>query len=78
MGGIVMKTIEERAVEYAYKKLAIDDADALIAAYETGANEQKSIDIDKTKSAFYKVCGWLSAYPWFNGVAEELIKALEE
>ena len=78
MGEIVMKTIEERAVEYAYKKVAIDDTDALIAAYETGANEQKAIDIDKAKRAFYKFCGWLSTYPWFNGVAEELIKALEE
>lgn len=73
-----MKTIEERAVEYAYKKVAIDDTDVLMAAYETGANEQKAIDNDKAKSAFNKACGWLSTYPWFNKVAEEFIKTIEE
>lgn len=78
MGGIDMKTIEERAVEYAYREWALDLVDVAMDAYETGATEQKAIDIDKAKRAFYKVCGWLSTYPWFNGVTEELIKALEE
>lgn len=73
-----MKTIEERAVEYAYKKVDIDDTDVLMTAYETGANEQKAIDNDKAKSAFNKACGWLSTYPWFNEVAEEFIKTIEE
>lgn len=73
-----MKTIGERAIEYAYKECPLDFIDVAIDAYETGATEQKTIDIDKAKAAFNKVCGWLSAYPWFNGVAEEFIKALEE
>ena len=43
-----------------------------------GAREQKVIDIDKAKKAFNKVCGWLSHYSWFNEVAEEFIKEVEE
>ena len=78
MGGIDMKTIEERAVEYAYNEWVLDLVDVAMDAYETGATEQKAIDIDKAKTAFNKACGWLSTYPWFNGVAEELIKVLEE
>ena len=73
-----LKTIGERAIEYAYKEWPLDFIDVAIDAYETGANEQKAIDNDKAKRAFYKVCGWLSTYPWFNGVAEELIKVLDE
>ena len=43
-----------------------------------GASEQKAIDNNKAKSAFNKACGWLSTYSWFNEVADEFIKALEE
>ena len=43
-----------------------------------GAREQKAIDIDKAKKAFNKVCGWLSHYSWFNEVAAEFIKEVEE
>ena len=78
MGGIDMETSGERAVEYAYREWALDLVDVAMDAYETGATEQKAIDIDKAKRAFYKVCGWLSTYPWFSGVAEEFIKSLEE
>ena len=70
-----MKSIEERAKEYA--------TDPFLAALErkayiTGATEQKAIDIEKAKTAFGKACGWLSTYPWYNGVFEEFIKNIEE
>ena len=70
-----MKTIEERAKEYA--------PDPFLAALErkayiTGATEQKAIDIEKAKTAFSKACGWLSTYLWYNGVFEEFIKNIEE
>ena len=70
-----MKTIEERAKEYA--------PDPFLAALErkayiTGATEQKAIDIEKAKTAFGKACGWLSTYPWYNVVFEEFIKNIEE
>lgn len=42
------------------------------------ATEQKAIDIDKAKEAFNKTCGWLAVYPWYNGVFEEFVKAMEE
>lgn len=73
-----METIGEKAVKYAYKEWVLDFVDVAMDAYETGAAEQKAIDIDKAKAAFNKVCGWLSTYPWFNEVVEEFIKALEE
>ena len=73
-----MKTIEERAREaYPVEEHNVF-TELKVNAYIQGAKEQKVIDNDKAKRAFYKVCGWLSTYPWFNGVAEELIKALEE
>ena len=70
-----MKTIEERAKEYA--------PDPFLAALErkayiAGAKEQKAIDIEKAKTAFSKACGWLSTYLWYNGVFEEFIKNIEE
>ena len=70
-----MKSIEERAKEYA--------PDLFLAALErkayiAGATEQKAIDIERAKTAFSKVCGWLSTYPWYNGVFEEFIKSIEE
>lgn len=42
------------------------------------ATEQKAIDIDKAKEAFNKTCGWLAVYPWYNGLFEEFVKAMEE
>ena len=70
-----MKTIEERAKEYA--------PDPFLAALErkayiAGATEQKAIDIEKAKTAFSKACGWLSTYPWYNEVFENFIKNIEE
>ena len=73
-----MKTIEERA------KLASEGYDddgysaGLYMGYVEGATEQKAIDIEKAKTAFGKACGWLSTYSWFNEVADEFIKAMEE
>ena len=66
-----MKTIEQRASEYSNGQW-----DELTAkeAYIAGAKEQKSVDIDKAKSAFNKACGWLSTYTWYNEVFEEFIK----
>lgn len=34
--------------------------------------------IEKAKEAFNKACGWLAVYPWYNGVFEEFVKALDE
>ena len=70
-----MKTIEERAKEYA--------PDPFLSALErkayiAGAQEQKAIDVEKAKIAFNKACGWLSTYPWYNEVFEEFIKNMEE
>lgn len=80
-----MKTIEERAMEYAPEPLNEHYAiSAFIArenerqAYIAGATEQKDIDVKKAKDAFDKACGWLSTYAWYNAVVEEFIKGLEE
>ena len=82
-----MKTIEERAKEYAPDPF---DPDYILPArevhivnqqriaYIAGATEQRKIDIDKAKTAFSKACGWLSTYTWYNGVFEEFIKNMEE
>ena len=56
MGGIVMKSIVERAYDYADEKWGdIDEyhADTVaVSAYIAGAEEQKRIDIEKA-------CEWL-------------------
>ena len=77
-----MATIEERAKlagqisqyksDYRYDQRSVE------SGYVQGATEQKVIDIEKAKNAFNKTCGWLSTYQWFNEVANEFIKALEE
>ena len=76
-----MKTVEERAEEYNKRYFSKnDDTFQTLAkvAYTVGATDQKTIDNDKAKEAFNKACGWLSHYSWFNEVADEFIKALEE
>ena len=70
-----MKTIKERAKEYSKGRW---DEPTAYEAYIAGATEQKAIDIEKAKTAFSKTCGWLSTYPWYNGVFEEFIKSIEE
>ena len=83
-----MKTIEQRAEEYApntitshiFKSSPLKGliVSILRDAYIAGAKEQKSVDIDKAKSAFNKACGWLSTYTWYNEVFEEFMKNMEE
>ena len=83
-----MKTIEQRAEEYVpntitahiFKSSPLKGliVSILRDAYIAGAKEQKSVDIDKAKSAFNKACGWLSTYSWYNEVFEEFIKNIEE
>ena len=76
-----MKTIKERAEEYNYIHFGkTNDLFQLLAkvAYTAGAADQIAIDNDKAKNAFNKACGWLSHYSWFNEVADEFIKGLEE
>ena len=87
-----MKTIEERAKEYAdrLKDVEIggfgvatvysykDVYNANMAAYKRSAKEQKAIDIEKAKNAFNKTCGWLSTFFWYNEVFENFMKNLEE
>lgn len=81
-----MKTIEERAREYAetrcinveselHKRLFID---AFGSSYIQGAKEQRKIDIEKAKTAFSKACGWLSTYLWYNEVFDEFMKNMED
>lgn len=82
------KTIEQRAEEYVpntitahiFKSSPLKGLIVRILrdAYIAGAKEQKSVDIDKAKSAFNKACGWLSTYTWYNEVFEEFIKNIEE
>ena len=81
-----MKSIEERAKEYAPDPF---DPDYILPAreghivnqqriaYIAGAREQRKIDIDKAKTAFSKACGWLSTYPWYDEVFGEFIKNIE-
>lgn len=76
-----METIEERAKEYSLKDFDgyyTGREKAMEEGYIAGATEQKTIDIEKTKTAFGKACGWLSAYHWYNEVFEEFIKNIEE
>ena len=64
-----MKSIEERAKEYAPDVLNPNYAlptyitSEQQRAYIAGATEQKAIDIEKAKTAFDKAYGWLSTYP---------------
>lgn len=73
-----METIEERASEYAHTEWISEFTDVAKESYTKGAIEQKAIDNERAKNAFYKTCEWLSVYTWFNDLAKEYIKALEE
>ena len=75
-----MKTIEERAKEYAQKAFPYSPYyfEATRKEYIKIMTEQRDIDIEKAKTAFSKACGWLSTYPWYNEVFEEFIKNIEE
>ena len=75
---MLLETIEERASEYAYTEWVSDLVDVAKESYTKGATEQKAIDIENAKNAFYRTCEWLSTYTWFNDLAKEFIKALEE
>ena len=79
------KTIQERAKEFALDAHDFDcgncDTCGKCKDYRRFVDivtEQKAIDIEKAKTAFGKACGWLSTYPWYNGVFEEFIKYIEE
>ena len=73
-----MKSIEERA-KLASEGYEDDGYSAgLYMGYVEGATEQKVIDDERAKNAFDKVCGWLSTFPWYNGVFEEFMKNIEE
>ena len=74
-----MKTIEERAKEFAMKVFPYSPyVESTRGIYINIATEQRDIDIEKAKTAFSKACGWLSTYPWYNEVFEEFIKNIEE
>ena len=80
-----MKTIEERAKEFALDAHDFDCGDCDTCGkckdyrrFVDIVTEQKAIDIEKAKTAFGKACGWLSTYTWYNEVFEEFIKAMEE
>ena len=76
-----MKTIRERAEEYAESEDLVHGTDGFeycLRDYIKGATEQKAIDLEKAKNAFDKAIGWLSIYPWYNSVAKEFMKILEE
>ena len=78
------KTIGERAIKYAYKDCVLDDVDVKMDAYETGATEQKAIDIDKAceyLDIYFMEIGypddWLRDSPNIEGGRERFIKAME-
>ena len=80
-----MKTIEERAKEFALDAHDFDCGNCDTCGkckeyrkYVDIVTEQRKIDIEKAKTAFSKVCGWLSTYTWYNEVVEEFRKAMEE
>ena len=76
-----MKTIRERAEEYAENEDLVQGTDGFeycLRDYIKGATEQKAIDIEKAKTAFGKACGWLSTYLWYNEVFEKFMKIMEE
>ena len=58
-----MATIEERAIKYAYTECDFDFIEDAMNAYETGATEQKAIDIDKA-------CEWIRNN-WRNYVYQD-------
>ena len=73
-----MKTIEERASEYAYTEWISELTDVAKESYIKGAYDQKEIDIDKA-------CEWLKervqcgVHPQrAYGFAEEFRKAMED
>ena len=57
------KTIGERAIKYAYTECDFDFVEDAMNAYETGATEQKAIDIDKA-------CEWIRNN-WRNYVYQD-------
>ena len=76
-----MKTIAERAREYAKNEDLVEGTDGFeycLRDYIKGATEQKVIDLEKAKTAFGKACGWLSTYLWYNEVFEKFMKIMEE
>lgn len=74
-----MKTIEEKINEIVegHAECRWLDANELREYLQKIATEQRKIDIAKAKEAFNKSCGWLAVYPWYNGVFEEFVKAME-
>ena len=76
-----MKTIRERAEEYAENEDLVQGTDSFeycLRDYIKGATEQKVIDLEKAKTAFSEACGWLSTYLWYNEVFEKFMKIMEE
>lgn len=79
-----MKTIEERAIDYASHSYIEDgNINTYInelekQSYIQGATEQKAIDNEKAKTAFNNACGWMSTYLWYDEVVNEFMKNLEE
>lgn len=47
-------------------------------AFVVGVAVGKSIEFHKAMKAFNKSCGWLSTYPWYEGVRDEFAKSTEE
>lgn len=81
-----MKTIEERASEYAearcinvesniHKNLLMD---AFGSSYLQGAKEQRTIEIEKAKRAFNEACSCLNIHPWYSAVLDKFIELMEE
>ena len=62
-----MKTIEERASEYAYTEWISELTDVAKESYTKGATEQKAIDIDKA-------CEWLDNYLMEIGYPDDWLR----
>lgn len=77
-----MKSIEERAINYAYKECILKLTDITKESYEAGAKEQKVIDDANLQERFQKVLNeqkldliekaWSLAYSMYQAGKEHL------
>lgn len=84
------RSVEFGYTQGATEQKAIDDAELLKlksswekqaqinhddeANYKQGYHDA----VEKAKTAFGKVCGWLSTYRWYDEVLKEFLNAIEE
>lgn len=77
------RELDERAQAFAKRQCdTYGDEEEIFNAYYNEyleiAKEQRKVDAGRAKESFDKACGWLSTYPWYEGVKDEFIKAMEK